>query len=56
MRILGITLPDNKRLEIALTAIYGVGRSRALKVLKQAKVDPGLKPKDLNVEQENALR
>jgi small subunit ribosomal protein S13 len=56
MRILGITLPDNKRLEIALTAVYGIGRSRALKVLKQAKVDPGLKPKDLSVEQENAVR
>ncbi|MEI8328119.1 MAG: 30S ribosomal protein S13 [Candidatus Taylorbacteria bacterium] len=56
MRILGITLPDNKRLEIALTAIYGIGRARALKVLAQVKVDPGMKAKDLTVEQENAVR
>ena len=56
MRILGITLPENKRLEIALTAIYGIGRARALKVLAQVKVDPGMKAKDLTVEQENAVR
>jgi small subunit ribosomal protein S13 len=56
MRILGITLPDNKRMEIALTAIYGIGRSRAQKVLKQSKVDVGMKPKELSVEQENAVR
>lgn len=56
MRILGITLPENKRMEIALTAIYGVGRARARYVLSQAKVGAGLKPKDLTVEQENTLR
>ncbi len=56
MRILGITLPDTKRLEIALTAIYGVGRSRARSILSVAKVDPSTKPKDLTVEQENEIR
>ncbi len=56
MRILGITIPDNKRLEIALTALYGIGRSRALSVLEKAKVDKALKPKDLTVEQENDIR
>lgn len=56
MRILGITLPENKRMEIALTAIYGIGRSRAVHILKTAKVDSNLKPKDLNIEQENILR
>jgi len=56
MRILGITLPDEKRIEIALTTLYGVGRSRAHKVLDEAKVPYGLKPKDINVEQENAIR
>ncbi len=56
MRILGITIPDGKRLEIALTELYGVGRSRALFVLSKAKVDPALKAKDLSVEQENELR
>ncbi len=56
MRILGITIPENKRLEIALTSIYGVGRPRALTILKQASIDPGHKSKDLSVEQENKLR
>lgn len=56
MRILGITLPENKRMEIALTAIYGIGRSRALHILSEAKVSEALKPKDLSVEQENAIR
>lgn len=41
---------------IALTAIYGVGRSRAEKVLLATKVDGMLKPKDLSVDQENAIR
>ena len=56
MRILGITVPENKRLEIGLTAIYGIGRSRANLVLSKTKIDGGLKPKDLSVEQENAVR
>ena len=49
-------MPENKRLEFALTAIYGVGRSRAKLVLSQAKIDGALKSKDLSVDQENALR
>lgn len=56
MRILGITLPDNKRMEIALTAVYGIGRPRAKYVLAKTKVDAGLKPGQLSVEQENAVR
>lgn len=56
MRILGITLPENKRIEIALTAIYGIGRSRALHILSQAKVKTGLKPSELSVEDENTVR
>lgn len=56
MRILGITVPENKRLEIALTAIYGIGRSRATKILKTANVDPGLRSTALSVEQENEIR
>jgi small subunit ribosomal protein S13 len=56
MRIVGITIPDNKRLEIALTALYGVGRSRALYILERAKVAPSIKAKDLSVEQENEIR
>ena len=56
MRIAGITLPDKKRLEIALTAVYGVGRPQALKILEEAKVDPGLKAKDVTEEQEATIR
>ncbi len=56
MRILGITIPDTKRLEIALTELYGVGRSRSLYILNKAKVDPAMKAKDLSVDQENEIR
>ncbi len=56
MRILGITLPENKRMEIALTTIHGIGRSRAMFILTNAKVDPAIKSKDLTVDQENAIR
>lgn len=56
MRILGITLPENKRVEIGLTVLYGIGRSRAHTILDKAKVGYGLKPKEITVEQENAIR
>jgi small subunit ribosomal protein S13 len=56
MRILGITIPDEKQLAISLTTLYGVGRSRALFILKKAKVASNLKAKDLTVEQENEIR
>ncbi len=56
MRILGITIPETKRLEIGLTTLYGIGRSRAQKILDEAKVDWGMKAKDLTSEQENEIR
>lgn len=56
MRILGITLPENKRMEIALTTIHGIGRARALTILKTAKVGIEVKPKDLSMDQENEIR
>ena len=56
MRILGITIPENKRLEIALTTLYGVGRSRAQFILTTAGVDFAALAKDLTTEQENTLR
>ena len=46
-RIAGIDLPRNKRIEIALTYIYGIGHSTAEKVLQEAKVDPSTKTSDL---------
>ena len=56
MRIAGITIPDNKRLEIGLTAIYGVGRPRAKTVLNDLKIPHGAKPQELSAAQETALR
>ncbi len=56
MRIAGITLPASKRLEIALTSIYGVGRSRAQKILRELKIDAGKKTTDLKTDEENRLR
>lgn len=56
MRILGITIPDEKRLEVGLTILYGIGRPLAKTILKNASVDFGIKGKDLTVEQENAIR
>ncbi len=56
MRIVGITIPDNKRLEIGLTALYGIARPRAQKILDEAKIEHGRKAKDLNAEEENEIR
>ena len=56
MRVSGITIPDEKRLEIGLTAIYGIGRNRAQTILDNAKVEHGKKPKDLSTAEESALR
>ena len=47
-RIAGIDLPRNKRIEIALTYIYGIGRTTASRVLREAKVDPSTKTSELN--------
>jgi small subunit ribosomal protein S13 len=56
MRIAGVTIPDEKRLEIGLTAIYGVGRPRALTALDSLGIDAGKHPKDLSAKEETALR
>src|SRR5690349_12286977 len=55
-RLAGVDLPHNKRMEIALTYIYGIGRSAALKICAEAEVDPGRKSDDLNDEELNRLR
>jgi len=56
MRIFGITIPDEKRIEIGLTVFYGIGRARAQKILKEAGVDFNKKAKDLNADEEGAVR
>ncbi len=55
-RIVGVDIPNNKRGEIALTYIYGIGRNRAVSVLEEAGVDRSLKVQDWNDEQFAAIR
>ena len=55
-RIAGIDLPREKRIEIGLTYIYGIGRKSAQDILKKADVDPDIRVKDLTDAQEAALR
>jgi small subunit ribosomal protein S13 len=55
-RIAGVDLPRNKHVNIALTYIYGIGDSRAAKILAAAKVDPVKKVQDLNEEEVNHIR
>ena len=55
-RIAGIDLPRDKRIEIGLTYIYGIGRTSANKILELAQIDPDTRVKDLTDEQEAKLR
>jgi len=55
-RIAGIDLPKNKRGEIALTYIYGIGRTAAANILDKAGIDRGLKVQDWTDAQETAIR
>ena len=55
-RLAGVDLPRNKRMEIALTYIYGIGRSSALRICAEAEVEPGRKTDDLNDEEVTRLR
>ena len=56
MRIVGITIPDNKRLKIGLTVLYGIGRPLARQILIEAKVDENKKPTEITPEQEAKIR
>ena len=56
MRVAGVTIPEGKRLEIALTAVYGVGRPRAHQTLQALGIDPGKRSNDLTPKEETALR
>ena len=55
-RISGVDIPNSKRVEIALTYIYGIGRKSANDILKLANVNPDTRVKDLTEDQEAALR
>ncbi|WP_329904541.1 30S ribosomal protein S13 [Porphyromonas pogonae] len=56
IRIVGVDLPQNKRGEIALTYIYGIGRSSASKILDQAGINKDIKVKDWTDDQAAAIR
>ena len=55
-RIAGIDLPREKRIEIGLTYIYGIGRESAKDILEMANIDPDIRVKDLTDDQEAQLR
>ena len=55
-RIAGINIPDNKHLNIALTYIYGVGRTRALKICKESGLQPDTKVRELSEDQLDKIR
>ncbi len=55
-RIAGITLPPEKRIEVGLTYIYGIGRSKSLHILDEAKIDRNKKVKALSEDEVNKIR
>jgi small subunit ribosomal protein S13 len=55
-RIAGVDLPRNKRIEIALTYIFGIGRARSQEILKAAGVDLNIRTQDLSDDDVNRLR
>lgn len=56
MRIVGVNIPDNKKIDIALTYVYGIGRTMAKGILKSANVDPNKRAKDLLPEETNKIQ
>jgi small subunit ribosomal protein S13 len=56
MRIAGVTLPDNKQLAYSLPLIFGIGPTRALEILEQAKVAPTKKGSELTADEEQTIR
>ena len=55
-RIAGVDLPQGKRTEIALTYIFGIGRTRAIKIMGKARVEVGIKVKDLSEDEVTKIR
>ena len=55
-RIAGVDLPKDKRIDIALTRIYGIGRPSASKILEKAEVDPSKRAKELTEEEVSKIR
>jgi small subunit ribosomal protein S13 len=55
-RVVGVDLPVNKRVEVGLTYIFGIGRSRSSSILQEAGVDPNLRVRELNEDQLGRIR
>ncbi len=55
-RIAGVDLPNRKRIEIGLTYIYGIGRTRAKRILDSLSIDPNIKTNDLSDAEINMIR
>jgi small subunit ribosomal protein S13 len=55
-RIAGVDVPNNKRAEVALTDIYGIGRSRALEILERAEIDPNSHPDSWSEDETRRVR
>ena len=55
-RIAGVDLPKDKRIEIALTYVYGIGRTSATKILEETGINPDIRVKDLSDEDEAKIR
>ncbi len=55
-RIAGVNIPDNKRIEIALTYVYGIGQTLSQRILAKAKIDPNIRTNKLSSKEVNALR
>ena len=56
LRIAGVNIPDNKRVEISLTYIYGVGKNTASDILAELKINKDKRVKDLTEEEQNSIR
>lgn len=56
IRIAGVNLPDDKKIEVALTYVYGIGLSTSRKILAQLEIDPKVRAKELSASDANKLR
>lgn len=55
-RIVGVNIPDKKRMEVALTYIYGIGPTRARRMLAETKIDPDKRAQDITADETNRLK
>jgi len=56
LRIAGVNIPDNKRIEISLTYIYGIGKNVSAKILEELGISPDTRTRDLTEEDQNKIR